>query len=185
MTALRLSVRRPWRVWSAGRWNGLPALVGAGLVIGVIEATRGREPMDVALAAVFCSVFAALAWIDLERRVIPNRAVYPATALAFAVSEAWSDRGLVAALTGGLAAFVTLAVIRRVSRGGLGGGDVKMAALAGAVLGYPSVLSAALVTTVVGGLTVVTLVAAGRATWRSRVPFAPFLAIGTVVELIY
>lgn len=145
---------------------------------------RGQEPIEVVLGAAFSSVFAALAWTDLERRVIPNRLVYPALALALAVSGAWPDRGLVEALTGALSALIFATTVRDLSGGGLGGGDVKMATLAGAVVGYPSVVSAGFVTAIAGGATAVTLVAARRGAWGARMPYGPFIALGAAGAIL-
>ncbi len=101
--------------------------------------------------------------------MIPNRAVYPALVLALAVSPAWTDRGPWAALGGGLGAFAVMALARRLSRGGLGGGDVRLAALVGAVVGYPGVLAAGVVTAAAGGLLAAAPAAIGRARRGTRV----------------
>ena len=126
----------------------------------------------------------ALAWSDLRRRVIPNRIVYPALVLALAVSGAWPDRGVAEALTGGFGALTVAIAIRGLSGGGLGGGDVKMAALTGVVVGYPGVLSAGLVTVIAGGVTAAVLLVTRRAGWSARVPYGPCIALGAVVALV-
>ena len=69
--------------------------------------------------------------------------------------------------TGGLGALTAAITIRGLSGGGLGGGDVKMAALTGAVVGYPAVLSAGLVTAIAGGVTAVVLLVTRRAGRRA------------------
>ena len=84
------------------------------------------------MGAGFSACFLALAWSDL-RRIIPNRIVYPALVLALAASGVWPDRGFAEALAGGLGALATAMAARGLSGGGLGGGDVKMAAQMGAV----------------------------------------------------
>ena len=152
MTGHLAGGRPAWLMRAREPWAAYPVLAGAALVAGAILGMRGREPAEIALGAGFSACFLALAWSDLRRRVIPNRIVYPALVLALAVSGAWPDRGLVEALTGGLGAFAVAITIRALSGGGLGGGDVKMAALVGAVVGFPGVLAAGLWAAITGGV---------------------------------
>ena len=110
--------------------------------------------------------------------------VYPALVLALAVSGAWPDRGVVEALTGGLGALTVAITIRGLSGGGLGGGDVKMGALTGVVVGYPGVLSAGLVTAIAGGVTAAMLLVTRRAERGGHVPYGPCIALGAVAALL-
>ena len=173
-----------WLMRAREPWAAYPVLAGAALVAGAILGMRGREPAEIALGAGFSAIFLALAWSDLRRRVIPNRLVYPALVLALAVAGAWPDRGVVEALTGGLGALTVAITIRGLSGGGLGGGDVTMAALTGEVVGYPEVLSAGLVTVITGGATAAILLVTRRVGWRARVPYGPFIALGAVAALL-
>ena len=165
-----MRAREPWAVY--------PVLAGA--ILGM----HGREPPEIALGAGFGACFLALDWSDLRRRVIPNRIVYPALVLALAASGAWPDRGFAEALAGGLGAFATAITVRALSGGGLGGGDVKMVALAGTVVGYPGVLSASLVTVIAGGVTAAALLVTRRAGRGDRVPYGPCIALGAVAALL-
>ena len=91
-----------------------------------------------------------MASLDLRYMVIPNWLVYPLLALALLVSGAWPNRGVVEALAGGMAALAAAAAIWALSRGSMGGGDVKMAVLVGVVVGGPGLVVAGLVTAVAG-----------------------------------
>ncbi len=164
----------------AGRTAPLcvPALVGGVLVV------RGEAPLEAALAAGSAAVLCALAVLDLRRGVIPNRLVYPALAAALLLSAAWPDRGVAEALRGGLGALAVAAGVRALSRGALGGGDVKMAALVGVVVGGPDVLTAGLVAAVAGGTVAAALLASRRLAWGARLPYGPFLAAGGVAALL-
>jgi leader peptidase (prepilin peptidase)/N-methyltransferase len=128
----------------------------------------------------------AIALIDIRHRIIPNRLMYPALPLfagAILVAGLVSDavdplRGLIGfALFGGI-----LFVVALVS-GGMGMGDVKLAALIGLVLGslglrYVGVAAGAAV--VLGGLGGIVALAMGRSR-KSAIPFGPYLAAGAVV----
>ena len=184
MTGHLAGGRPAWLVRAREPWAAYPVLAGAALVVGAILALRGREPAEIVLGSGFGVCFLALAWSDLRRRVLRNRLVYPALVLAIAVSGAWPDRGVVEALTGGLGALTVAIAIRGLSGGGLGGGDVKMVALVGAVVGYPGVLSAGFWAALAGGVTAAVLLVTRRAGRGDRVPYGPFIALGAVAALL-
>lgn len=160
----------------------LSVATGAGAAVGASTVLGGGEPIEGALVAAFCSVFVALALIDIEHGVIPNTIVYPAMALALTVSGAWPDREAAGALVGGLGALGFGVAIGALSAGGLGGGDVKMATLVGAVVGYPSVLTALLIAAFGGGV-VAAVVATRPRGVHATIPYAPFLASGALAVL--
>lgn len=69
--------------------------------------------------------------------------------------------------------------------GGMGGGDAKLAALMGFVLGLKPVLFALFVAFVVGAfVAVVETLFLGRS-MKSRIPFAPYLALGGVAAILF
>ncbi|MCY4638916.1 MAG: prepilin peptidase [Chloroflexi bacterium] len=155
-------------------------------MVGAVLLLRGREPAEAALAAGFGGAFWVLASADLRSMVIPNRLVYPllAAALLAAASGSWPDRGTTESAAGGLAALAVAIAVRVLSRGGLGGGDVKMAALVGSVVGISALSAAALVTAVTGGAAAALLLVARRAERSSRLPYGPFLAAGGLAALL-
>ncbi len=90
---------------------------------------------------VLIATLAVAAWTDLRRHKIPNTLTYPAIALCLAVSYFDSGLdGLPFSLMGTLVCggLMFLAWLP----GALGGGDVKLAAVMGAALGWANGLSA-------------------------------------------
>jgi leader peptidase (prepilin peptidase)/N-methyltransferase len=136
---------------------------------------------DAVVAAFFCAVLVVLSAIDLERRIIPNRIVLPATAVVLVCqtlihpSVEWAVGALGAAL------FLFLPVLAYPA--GMGMGDVKLALLLGARLGR-DVTVALMVGLVAGMVPAIWLLATrGRAARKAAIPFGPFLALGGVVAL--
>ena len=125
-----------------------------------------------------------LAGLDLRTGRIPNAVVYPAVAGAVILSAAWPGHHPADALLGASAAGAGAGALRALSRGGLGGGDVKMSALVGAAAGSGGVVTAALVAALAGGLAAGVLVASGRAGRGARLPYGPFLALGGITALL-
>ena len=136
---------------------------------------------DFLVAAAFCAVLVAISATDLERRIIPNRIVLPATVVLLAAqtildpSVEWIAAGLGAAL------FFLIAALAY--PGGMGMGDVKLALLLGVVLGrtVPIALMIGMVSALVPS--VVLIARHGKAGRKMTIPFGPFLALGGLVAL--
>jgi leader peptidase (prepilin peptidase)/N-methyltransferase len=154
-----------------------------------------------ALAIFYFCLLLVIAVIDLEHQLILNWLVYPAAIIAIIISiigtrlgfaqgmvHVWehivipriSQAGIGFAI--GFGIFLLIAVL---SRGGMGIGDVKMAALMGIMLGYPSVLVAIFLAIMAGGIVAIVLLAARKKGRKQGIPFGPFLALGTMLALIW
>ena len=88
-------------------------------------------------------------------------------------------------VTGGLFFLVAWVSHAALGRTGLGGGDIKLAALIGAALGPGGGLVAAFVGIMVGGVAAASLLVSGRRRFGEYLPLGPFLAAGGVVSAIW
>jgi leader peptidase (prepilin peptidase)/N-methyltransferase len=139
--------------------------------------------LDAVLAAFFCCVLVAISAIDFRERIVPNRIVLPATALALPAqtllhpSPEWAVGALGASL------FLFLAVLAYPA--GMGMGDVKLALFMGAVLG--KAVAVALMLGMLAALVpgVFLLARHGSRARKMAIPFAPFLAFGSVIALFW
>jgi leader peptidase (prepilin peptidase) / N-methyltransferase len=133
-----------------------------------------------------------LAAIDISVQRLPDRLVLPAfplllSLLALAALLEHNGAGLVRALLGGLglgAGFLALALLRP---GQLGGGDIKLAGLAGLALGWlgwPAVITAAVLGFSLSAVTSLALLAARRVSMSSAVCFGPFLLGGALIAIL-
>jgi leader peptidase (prepilin peptidase)/N-methyltransferase len=135
------------------------------------------------LGIALASVLVAVTVSDLERLVIPNRVLLAGAIVGLAVIVATdpgtlSGRGVAALGAGG---FLLLGAMSR--RGGMGMGDVKLAALLGLYLGA-AVVPALAVAFAAGVLCGAWLMLRNGTSAREQVlPFGPFLALGGLVGL--
>jgi len=67
----------------------------------------------------------------------------------------------------------------------LGGGDLRIGAFMGFILGLQATLIAIFSAYLIGSIVSITLIASGKASRKSMIPFGPFLVIGTFVALFY
>jgi prepilin signal peptidase PulO-like enzyme (type II secretory pathway) len=65
----------------------------------------------------------------------------------------------------------------------IGGGDVRIGIMMGAMLGFPRVLVALLLAYVLGAAVAVVLLAGKKTTWQSHMAFGTFLTFATVIAL--
>lgn len=141
------------------------------------------------LGGFFCTVFLTLTMTDLERRLLPNRLVYPSILLAIGLSWAWPDNSIIDVLAGGLVAVVIGVTLLLFSlpfgRGAFGMGDVKMIVLIGFVVGLPSVAVGIFVGTLAAAAAALLLIGLRIRKRTDYIPHGPFLALGAVVALFW
>lgn len=136
------------------------------------------------IAAFMAAVLAVLAATDLERRVIPNRVVVPAAAIVLLGNLAFfPDRSLefvVAAVAAGLVFLIP----NLINRSLVGMGDVKLAFLLGAGLGWSVAPALMLASLSVFPIALAIVIRGGLSARKSTLPFGPFLAFGGLFVLV-
>lgn len=134
---------------------------------------------------VWASVFTVVFVIDVERQLVLDKVVYPATVLAFAFSFLPSGPGPLRALEGGAAGVVAMAIPFVLSRGGMGIGDIKLAGLLGLITGFPLIAGTLLLAVIAGGTVSALLLLTGLKKRGDAVPFAPFLVTSAAITLAW
>jgi leader peptidase (prepilin peptidase) / N-methyltransferase len=166
----------------SARYPLVEALASA-LCVGAVLTHSSAAGIALGVALVLIIVPAAL--IDLEHRVIPNRLTALGAVLAIAIGLALDPSGEPERLAAGAAAGGFLLLAALAYPGGMGMGDVKLAAVIGLFLGRataPAILVALLAGAVVGiAIMAVKGVGEGR---KTAVPFGPFLALGALVGVL-
>jgi leader peptidase (prepilin peptidase)/N-methyltransferase len=139
-----------------------------------------------AFLSLFFIVMLAIALIDARLRVIPNRLVYPAwlgfAALILAGELTGEPLSALGAVLGSLGYGGPLMVVA-IASGGMGMGDVKLAALIGLVLGAVGlsyVATAAAAAFLAGGIGALVALLVLRRGRRQTIPFGPYLAAGAI-----
>lgn len=144
---------------------------------------------DFWVLSVYACVFIVIFVIDLNTQLILNKITYPMCVFALATVPLrdeltyldWRDNALI----GGAVGFALLFLVVVLSRGGMGWGDVKMAALMGFALGFPIIFVGLMVGILCGGIIAAFLLILKRKGRKQAIPFGPFLAIGAMTALIW
>ena len=128
--------------------------------------------------------------VDLDTHVIPCHAVVKfsaATCALFAFTLGSDTQTLQQVCIGALTMWALLFLVRVLSRGDMGGGDVSLGASLGLYLGWSSstaVYVALLASFVVGGGVALTLIALGKAGRHTHFPFGPCLIVGSLFAVL-
>ena len=130
-------------------------------------------------AAVLCVALVVVSVTDLEYRIVPNRIVLPASAVVLGLNTTREPKPewILAALALSLVLFLAAVVNPQ----GMGMGDVKLAFLMGAGLGWAAAF--ALVIAVFAAFIPALVLLIGGGGRKTTMPFAPFLALGSVIAL--
>lgn len=131
------------------------------------------------------ALLVAVTFIDIEHYIIPNPLVITGLVGGVILNVAARDVGAVSALIGILVTSGFLLLIALVSKGGMGGGDIKLAAVTGLFLGWPHAPLGLFLGACVGGLLAIILLLFGLRGRKDPLPFGPFIAIGTFIAFLY
>lgn len=169
--------RHPAR--AAAVWFGVP-------VTFALLAGRVADPSELAAACLFAAILILLAIIDLEQRRLPDIIVVPAVALALILQPGGE---LVATAAGAVVAAAIFLLLYALGRrlygpGALGMGDVKLAALIGAVAGVEQMIPALLLGIALAGVAAAVLLLTGRASRNDSLPYGHFMALAAVAALV-
>jgi leader peptidase (prepilin peptidase) / N-methyltransferase len=165
------------------------ALAAAGLA-GAVIVTDGSWLLPAHLW--FAALTTVLVVTDLDEKLIPNRVLYPGTTVALALLAGGAlaegrapDLGRAAAAGAGY--FGMLFIVALIARGGFGMGDVKLAVLLGAFLGFQgweTLATGVFLTGILGGLPAVYLLATGKATRGHEIAYGPPMILGAWLALV-
>jgi len=140
----------------------------------------------------FVIFLAVMTVIDLRELRIPDKLTGPAALLAgplllLSMLSEWTDISLLRALLGALAMGGLYFVLFFIYPAGMGFGDVKLAPIIGAQLGFfgwiPLVRGLIAAYFIVGPIAILMLIF-GRAKMKTGFPFGPFMAAGAIVALV-
>jgi leader peptidase (prepilin peptidase)/N-methyltransferase len=172
--------------------------LNAALYVCVLERFGYGSPWVLAVYLVFVSALIVIFFIDLEHQIIPDSITLPGIPLAIILGSVIlpdpvlpdNPLGFKASITGSLAgggSFYLIAVLGKAvfKKDAMGGGDIKMMAMVGGLIGWKGVFLTTFFASLFGSITGVSLILLKRKEWGARIPFGPYLALGSLVSLFW
>ena len=162
----------------------------------IFHAWYFSEPLRLALADILGFYLICISLIDYRHRIIPDELSLSLAAIGLAFSfvnpylsgSLWIKfiQSLVSGLGGGILMFLlAYAGEKAFKKEALGGGDVKLIAASGCVLGWIGIAGPLFVGSLAGGLTAIILLIARKKRMGETLPFGPFLALGIYLTCLF
>ena len=136
----------------------------------------------------FIATLLVITFIDIDHQIIPDVITLPGIPIffvaGFALSQITVVQSLLGILVGGGSLFLVAWLYHLLTRKeGMGGGDIKLLAMMGAVIGWQGVLFTIFVASAVGTISGLLLMLKAGKSMKLAIPFGPFLAIGGTGDL--
>ncbi|HBK85164.1 MAG TPA: prepilin peptidase [Firmicutes bacterium] len=179
-------------LWQRGRCRHCSAPISwryplvellAAVLLSIVYLRFGWSP-ELVYYSGLTALLLVISFIDLDTMVIPTQLVGVGVVWASAYNI-YTRQPLLDWLLAGALGYGLFYLIYILSRGGMGGGDVRLAGLLGVVLGLKQLACALLIAFVAGAIVSLLLLASGRANRKTAIPFGPFLAIGCYVAAMW
>ncbi|MCL6478548.1 MAG: prepilin peptidase [Peptococcaceae bacterium] len=132
---------------------------------------------------VLAGVLIAITFIDLEHMLIPDRVVIFAVASGV-ILDIVTKTNFLSVISGAFIPAAFLYLLAVITKGGVGGGDIKLTFAAGLFLGWSNIL-ALMVAFFLGGLSGIVLFASRKKGRKDAMAFGPFLAVGMMVAAVW
>lgn len=139
----------------------------------------------------FITVLIIITFIDIDHGIIPDVLSLPGIPIFFVLTwlfvpyMTWWNSLLGVLIGGGLLLGVSVAYKVVTKRDGMGGGDVKLLAMIGAIIGWQGVLFTIFVSAVLGTIAGVILMLKNRKSLSLSMPYGPFLALGSILYIFF
>ena len=138
----------------------------------------------------FIAALLVITFIDLDHRIIPDVVSLPGIAVFFMAAvfilSVPARESLMGILAGGGSLYLVALCYKLLTRKeGMGGGDIKLLAMIGALLGWQGVAFTIFVSSAAGTLVGLAVMVATRKNMKLAVPFGPFLAIGAITFIFF
>ncbi|MBW1846608.1 MAG: prepilin peptidase [Deltaproteobacteria bacterium] len=131
-----------------------------------------------------------ITFIDIDHQIIPDIISLPGIPIGFLASFALPSitfiDSLIGILAGGGSLFIVLWAYHLITGiEGMGGGDVKLLAMIGAIVGWEGVILTIFISSITGTIVGLFIMLRTKKGLKLAVPFGPFLSTGAILYVFY
>lgn len=139
---------------------------------------------------IFIATLLVITFIDIDHQIIPDIITLPGIPICFVASFALPQityiESIMGILIGGGSLFMVAWLYHLLTKKeGMGGGDIKLLGMMGAIIGWKGVLFTIFVASAVGTVSGMLIMLKTRKSMKLAVPFGPFLAIGCIAYIFF
>lgn len=143
----------------------------------------GPSKETVIYSALF-SILLVISMIDLKHSIIPNGLVIAIMVLAV-INLGFDFSNWISYTIGFFCVSGILLLIAVITGGKMGGGDIKLMAAAGLLLGWEKILLALMIGAIIGAVIGIALIVMKVITRKQMIPFGPFLSLGIIISALF
>lgn len=140
---------------------------------------------ELLIAYPFSMIMITVTLTDLKYQIIPNKIIYPGIVLILALRLFINPLPLWSYLLGGAIFGGLILLIAIISRGGMGGGDIKLFFLVGLALGLQNTLLAFFISSFAGAIVGGGLLLFRKVKAKQLIPFGPFIFVGAMIAYFF
>jgi len=160
-----------------------------GLIYLIIYLTYGLS-VQTLIYIILSSALVIIAFIDLNEQIVPDVISLPGIVIGFIVSFfvpyiSFINSGLGILVGGGIILIIGMAGSVIFKKEAMGGGDVKLAAMIGAFLGWRYIIISLFLGFFLGALAGIILILSKIKSREDTVPFGPFIVLGSFITLLW
>ena len=161
----------------------------SGLIYLIIYLIYGLS-VQTLIYIILSSALIIIAFIDLNEQIVPDVISLPGIVTGFIISFfvpyiSFINSALGVVVGGGIILIIALVGSMIFKKEAMGGGDVKLAAMIGAFLGWRYTIISLFLGFFLGALVGIFLVLSKIKSKEDMVPFGPFIALGSLITLLW
>ena len=167
----------------------ITAIIGA--VLGALVGFFFGLSVETIIYFIFFGVLTVIAFIDMDTMEIPPSLNFIILGLGIIslilnlIGVQKSDVSIIDRLIGAVCVSGFLLIVTILVKGAFGGGDIKLMAAAGVLLGWKGVLTGFLIGLFIGAAIGIVLIARRKKGGKEHMPFGPSLCIGLVLAVLF
>jgi leader peptidase (prepilin peptidase)/N-methyltransferase len=160
-----------------------------GLIYLIIYQTYGLS-VQTLIYIILSSALIIIAFIDLNEQIVPDVISLPGIVIGFIISFfvpyiSFINSALGVLVGGGIILIIGMAGSVIFKKEAMGGGDVKLAAMIGAFLGWRYIIISLFLGFFLGALAGIFLIMSKIKSREDTVPFGPFIVLGSFITLLW
>jgi leader peptidase (prepilin peptidase)/N-methyltransferase len=161
----------------------------SGLIYLIIYLIYGLNIQSL-IYIILSSALIIIAFIDLNEQIVPDEISLPGIVIGFIISFfvpyiSFINSALGVLVGGGIILIIGLAGSVIFKKEAMGGGDVKLAAMIGAFLGWRYIIISLFLGFFLGALAGIILILSKIKSREDVVPFGPFIVLGSLITILW